>query len=145
MHHSRSAITFHDSKRIDDDRGLCETPGCQNRQEISNIRLCRDCVTKKNRCKREEDEESEAKDCYCQPCYHKQHRKTGHLVDPTVKHYVPRFGLYQQRTAGLCQRHYRNRHLESSAATASAATATNERFRTKAMGGRRQKETGGSE
>ena len=63
MHHSRSAITFHDSKRIDDDRGLCETPGCQIRQETSNIRLCRDCVAKKNRYKRDKDEESEAKDC----------------------------------------------------------------------------------
>jgi hypothetical protein len=47
----------------------------------------------------------------------------------------------KEHLAGLCQRHYRNRHLEASSATASAATATNKRARTKARNGRKKAKT----
>jgi hypothetical protein len=147
------------ARTIVDDRGLCETPGCQNRQVTATNPLCQTCVTEKNKRKREADEESGARMCaecgkeaskmingYCVPCYDRQYRKTGRVVDPT-KTCTHVSGCNNKRYMDrLCQRHYRNRHLEASstsasAASASAATATKKRSSTKAKNGKKKAKT----
>ena len=146
------------ARAIDDDRVLCRTAGCQNRQLTASNPLCKTCVAKKNKRKREEDEESGARICAecrkeivgkiakgcCNPCYQKQHRKTGRVIDPAMKLCTHASGCQNKRyKGGLCERHYRNRHLESSAASecaaaASAATAPKKRRPKKARNGKKK-------
>ena len=146
------------ARAIDDDRVLCRTAGCQNRQLTASNPLCKTCVTKKNKRKREEDEESGARICAecrkeivgkitkgcCNPCYQKQHRKTGRVIDPAMKLCTHASGCQNKRyRGGLCERHHRNRHLDASAdsecaASASAATAPKKRRPKKARNGKKK-------
>ena len=158
------------ARTIVDDRGLCETPGCQNRQVTATNPLCQYCVTEKNKRKREADEESGARMCAecgkevvgqmkkgcCQKCYNRQYAQTGRVVDPT-KTCTHESGCKNKRyMLELCQRHYRN-HLDvaraamasaasasstsACAAAASAATATKKRSSTKAKNGKKKAKT----
>ena len=141
---------------IVDDRELCIN-GCGRLQKSASNPLCQACNTKKNKRKREEDEESGARICAkcrkevvgkmikgcCNPCYQKQHKKTGRVIDPAKKlcTHVSDCGNTRYMD-GLCQRHYRERLHEASAASecvaaASAATAPKERRSTKARNGKK--------
>ena len=143
---------------IDDDRGLC-TNGCGRVQITATNPLCQTCVTKKSKRKREEDEESGIcaecdkkivgrifKGCLCNPCYQRRLRKTVRVIDPT-KLCTHLSGCDNKKyMGGLCQRHYRERRLEASAAsesaaTASAATAPKKKRPTKTRNGKKKTKT----
>ena len=134
------------ARTIEDDRGLC-TNGCGRVQITATNPLCQTCVAKKSKRKREEDEESGAriyvecdeeivgrmlKGC-CNPCYQRRLRKTGRVIDPAKELCTHVSGCgNKEYMDGLCQRHYRERRLEASAASecaasASAATVTKKR------------------
>jgi hypothetical protein len=150
---SRAACT------IVDGRELCII-GCGRLQLTATNPLCKDCNTEKNKRKKEEDEELGARICagcgdevasdrkmskgLCQSCYDKQYRKTGRVVDPATKlcTHVSVCGN-KEYMGGLCQRHYRNRHLEASstsecAAAASTATAPKEKHTSKTRNGKKK-------
>ena len=139
------------TRAIDDDRGLCETPSCRNRQLTASNPLCRTCIKEKNKCKIEEDEELGARICAecdkeivgrvlkgcCERCYKRQYNKTGRVVDPATK-LCTHVSVCDNKEylGGLCRRHYNERRLEliaasEYAAAASAATAPKERRSTK--------------
>ena len=136
--------------------------GCGRLQATASIRLCQDCVAKKNKRKREEDEESGARICveckkeiigkmtkgFCERCYQRQYQKTGRVVDhPATRLCDHASGCQNKRYMGvLCQRHHRNRHLEASAtsecaAAAIAATAPKKRRPKKARNGKKKAKT----
>ena len=146
------------ARAIDDDRVLCRTAGCQNRQLTASNPLCKTCYTKKNKRKREEDEKSGARICaeckkeiigrmtkgFCDRCYQRQLRKTGRVIDPATKLCTHASGCQNKRyRGGLCKRHYKKRHLEASAdtecaASASAATAPKKMRPKKARNGKKK-------
>jgi len=148
------------ARTIVDGRELCIN-GCGRLQATASIRLCQTCNTEKNKRKREEDEESGARICaeckkeivgkmrkgLCERCYQRQHRKTGRVIDPATRLCDHASGCQNKRYMGvLCQRHHRNRHLDASAdsgcaASASAATAPKKRRPKKAQNGKKKAKT----
>ena len=142
---------------IVDGRELCIN-GCGRLQKTASNPLCQTCVTEKNKRKREKDEKSGARICAecdreivgkmikgcCQPCYKRQHKKTGRVIDPATKLCTHASGCQNKRYMdGLCQRHYKKRHLDASAvsecaAAASAATAPKKRRPKKARNGKKK-------
>ena len=146
------------ARTIVNGRELCIN-GCGRLQVTVSNPLCQTCVAKKSKRKREEDEESGAriyvecdeeivgrmlKGC-CNPCYQRRLRKTGRVIDPAKKLCTHVSGCgNKEYMDGLCQRHYRERRLEASAASecaasASAATAPKKKRTTKTRNGKKKK------
>jgi len=147
------------ARTIVDGRELCIN-GCGRLQVTASNPLCKTCNTEKNKRKREEDEELGDKNCVgcgenvliyakglCERCYQRQHRKTGRVIDPATRLCDHASGCQNKRYMGvLCQRHHRNRHLDASAdsgcaASASAATAPKKRRPKKAQNGKKKAKT----
>jgi hypothetical protein len=141
---------------IVDGRDLCII-GCGRLQLTATNPLCKDCITEKNKRKREEDEKSGTMICAecdkdivgrvvkgcCHRCYQRKYSKTGRAVDPAKLCTHVSVCSNKRYLDGLCQRHYRNRHLEASstsecAAAASTATAPKEKHTSKSRNGKKK-------
>jgi hypothetical protein len=138
------------ARTIVDGRELCINE-CGRLQETASIQLCQTCNKEKNKRKKEEDEKLGARICAecdeeivgrmlkgcCNPCYRRQYRETGRVVDPETKLCTHVSVCSNKRyLGGLCRRHYTNRHLDASstseyAAAARAATAPKKKRRRK--------------
>ena len=143
-------------RAIDDGRELCII-GCGRLQLTATNPLCSICNTEKNKRKKEEDEKSGTMICAecdkdivgrvvkgcCNPCYQRQHKVTGRVIDPAKQCTHVSVCSNKRYLDGLCQRHHRNRHLDASsasecAAAASAATAPKEKHTSKSRNGKKK-------